>query len=57
MSYKRASAVVDRQFGGNVTIHLKAEEYEALEKIAKRKDVSKTSIVMGLVREYLEGER
>jgi len=52
-----APTVVDRQFGGNVSIKLSFEEYVALEEIAKKRNVSKASIVSGLVREFLSGEK
>lgn len=56
MKYK-APMVVDRQFGGNVTVKLGFEEYQALEEIAKKRDMSKASIVKGLVREFLREEK
>lgn len=52
-----APVVVDRQFGGNVTVKLSFEEYRDLEEITKERGVSKASIVKGLIREFLKAEK
>lgn len=47
--YARTHAVTDRSHSSNVTVWLKPDEFQALDAIARGRDMSRTAVVRELV--------